>query len=56
MNLKPKSVLVLFSQTFQMCTKWQKSVVKNQPCNAGDLGLIPDLGTKIPRATVQLSL
>ena len=30
-------------------------MVKN-PCNAGDAGLIPDWGTKIPRAVEQLSL
>ena len=32
------------------------SVVKNLPCNAGDMGLIPGWGTKIPHATGQLSL
>ena len=26
-------------------------VVKNLPCNAGDVGSIPGLGTKIPHAT-----
>ena len=26
-------------------------VVKNLPCNAGDLGLIPGWGTKTPHAT-----
>ena len=26
------------------------TVVKNLPCNAGDVGLIPDQGTKIPHA------
>ena len=30
-------------------------VVKNPPCNAEDAGSIPDQGTKIPRATGQLS-
>ena len=30
-------------------------VLKNPPCNAGDKGLIPDQGTKIPRAVEQLS-
>ena len=30
-------------------------VVKNPPCNAGDMGSISGLGTKIPRATWQLS-
>ena len=30
-------------------------VAKNPPCNAGDLGLIPDWITKIPQATGQLS-
>ena len=30
-------------------------VVKNLPSNAGDAGLIPGWGTKIPRATGQLS-
>ena len=31
-------------------------VVKNPPCNAGDMGLIPGQGTKIPHAAEQLSL
>ena len=31
-------------------------VVKNPPYNAGDVGLIPGQGTKIPHATGQLSL
>jgi len=31
-------------------------VVKNPPVNAGDTGLIPNLGTKIPHAMGQLSL
>ena len=31
-------------------------VVKNLPSNAGDAGLIPGQGTKIPRAAGQLSL
>ena len=30
-------------------------MVKNLPCNAGDLGLIPGQRTKIPHATEQLS-
>ena len=30
-------------------------VVKNLPCNAGDAGLIPDQGTKIPQHMGQLS-
>ena len=30
-------------------------VVKNLPCNAGDVGLIPSEGTKIPHASGQLS-
>ena len=30
-------------------------VVKNPPSNAGDMGLIPGQGTKIPRALGQLS-
>ena len=30
-------------------------VVKNLPSNAGDMGLIPGQGTKIPHATGQLS-
>ena len=29
--------------------------VKNPPSNAGDVSSIPGLGTKIPRATGQLS-
>ena len=28
-------------------------VVKNLPSNGGDVGLIPDQGTKIPRATTR---
>ena len=31
-------------------------VIKNPPCNTGDVGLIPSLGTKIPHASEQLSL
>ena len=31
-------------------------VVKNLPCNAGDVGSIPGQGTEIPYATEQLSL
>ena len=31
-------------------------VIKNPPANAGDLGLIPGQGTKIPHALAQLSL
>ena len=31
-------------------------VVKNPPSNAGDMGSIPDRGTKIPHAAGQLSL
>ena len=31
-------------------------VVKNPPCNVGDVGLIPGQGTKIPHAVGQLSL
>ena len=30
-------------------------MVKNPPCNAGDAGSIPGLGTKIPPAAEQLS-
>ena len=30
-------------------------VVKNSPCNAGDAGLIPGCGTKIPYASGPLS-
>ena len=30
-------------------------VVENQPCNAGDVGLIPGQGTKITHASGQLS-
>ena len=30
-------------------------VIKNLPCNAGDVGLIPGWGTRIPRAMEQLS-
>ena len=31
-------------------------VVKNPPCNASDVGLIPGWGTKIPHTGEQLSL
>ena len=30
-------------------------MVPNLPCNAGDAGLIPGQGTKIPHATEQLN-
>ena len=39
-------------------TKWDFPgipVVKNPPSNAGDIGSIPDQGTKIPHAARQLS-
>ena len=44
-----------------MCKKysWDSPggpVIKNPPSNAGDMGLIPGWGTKIPHATGQLSL
>ena len=29
--------------------------VKNPPCNAGDMSLIPGQGTKMPRVTRQLT-
>ena len=32
------------------------SLCKKPPCNAGDVGSIPDPGTKIAHATGQLSL
>ena len=31
-------------------------VVKNPPCNGGDMGSIPGQGSKIPHASEQLSL
>ena len=31
-------------------------VIKNPPCNTGDVGSIPGQGTRIPRAAGQLSL
>ena len=31
-------------------------MIKNTPCNAGNMGLIPGRGTKIPDASEQLSL
>ena len=31
-------------------------MIKNLPCNAGDMGSIPDQGTKIPHPVEQLSL
>ena len=31
-------------------------MVKNLPCNAGDMGSIPDQGTKIPHTVEQLRL
>ena len=30
-------------------------MVKNLPSKAGDVGLVPGLGTKVPHARVQLS-
>ena len=30
-------------------------MIKNPSCNAGDMGLIPGQGTRIPHATEQLS-
>lgn len=31
------------------------SVLKNPPCNAGDVGSIPGKGTKVPHVAEQLS-
>ena len=31
-------------------------MIKNPPCNTGDVGSIPGQGTRIPRAAGQLSL
>ena len=31
-------------------------VVKNSPCNAGDMGLVPGWGTNIPHAMEHLGL
>ena len=42
----------------QICLSWDfpgGPVVKNLPCNAGDVGSIPGWGTKIPHASDQLS-
>ena len=33
-----------------------RPVVKNPPCNAGDVGSIPGWGTKLPHAVEQLNL
>lgn len=32
------------------------SVVRNLPCNAGDLGSIPGRGSKVPHTSEELSL
>ena len=42
--------LISFSRT-----SWV-AVIKNLPCNAGDMGSIPGQGTMIPHATEQPSL
>ena len=45
------------TQTFSKLCPWdfrRGPVVKNLPCNAGDVGLIPGQGTKIPHAVGQL--
>ena len=39
-----------------MCKLPSGPVVKNTPCNAEDVGLIPGPGTKIPHSAKQLSL
>ena len=44
-----------FLKTFDCWDFHCGPVVKNPPCNAGDVGLIPGWGTKIPHATEQLS-
>ena len=51
MSLKPKSILVLLSQTFQRCTKWQNQWLRISLAMQGT-----DQGAKIPLATVQLNL
>ena len=48
------------SHTFQHLSTLERKAhsggFKNLPSNAGDMGLIPGRGTKIPHATGQLSL
>ena len=50
------------SRTSLILFKWPESgyflggpVIKSLPCNAGEVGLIPDQETKIPHAKKQLS-
>ena len=55
-------LLFFFPPPYSYCFKnysWDfpgGPVVKNPPCNAGDMGSIPGQGTKIPHAAGQLSL
>ena len=53
-----RSIVLLMFHVFLKKETWDfpdGPVVKNPPCNAEDAGSIPDQGTKIPRATGQLS-
>ena len=64
-QLKELQALTLFKKKPQKKKKRKEKasrdfpsgpVVKNPPCNAGDAGLIPGQGTKIPHVSRQLSL
>ena len=52
----PKKSLLMYFQNGKCGDFPGGPVVKNLPCNAGDAGLIPGQGTKIPHALRQLSL
>ena len=52
-------MLILTKESTQNCMKGNfpgGPLVKNLPCNAGNVGLIPGLETKIPQTSRQLSL
>ena len=48
-------ITIYWLKTIQMRDFPGISVIKNQPANAGDMGLIPGQVTKIPHAMGQLS-
>ena len=55
MNIPPSFLTQFIVQNDSLGDVPGGPAVKNLPCNAGDTRSIPDLGTRIPHATEQLS-